>query len=257
MMIRTKLQGMRILRNPLQAAIWALELGIDRFDSPRHRRRIGEYCNYTHDLIDALRIASGASDGQVRSIVDELEVEGDALDSDVPHWAASAELVRVSYGLVRLLSPDVVIETGIGAGASSRSILIGLRRNGRGHLHSIELPTPKAEMLPKIGYLVPDDLHGRWTREIGASQRLLPRKLREVGEVNLFLHDSRHSYRNQRMEYRAVWPALRAGGVIISDDVSNDALLEEAENWGVTPIIVPQDNKESPIGLLVKPSSEN
>jgi hypothetical protein len=56
------------------------------------------------------------------------------------------------------------------------------------------------------------------------------------------------------MEYETVWPRLKAEGILISDDVSNDAFIELAEREGIRPIIVAQA-KQFPIGLLVKPSS--
>jgi predicted O-methyltransferase YrrM len=254
MVIGKRLRGLRTLRNPVWAAMWAVELGLDRIDSPRHRNRTSENYKYVVNLFNALVSAARVPEEDVHCVLKELQVEGDALGSNVPQWAASTELVHLSYGLSRLLRPELVLETGIGSGASSRAILLGLEKNRIGHLHSIELPTPKSEMLPEIGYLVPQDLRHRWSQTFGASRRVMPALLDQLGKVDLFLHDSRHSYRNQRMEYFAVWPYLKPGGILLSDDVSNDAFLDAAELWKVTPMLVQQVGKEGPIGLLVKPN---
>ena len=44
------------------------------------------------------------------------------------------------YVLVRHLRPEHIIETGVSSGFSSAHFLLALRRNGRGQLHSIDLP---------------------------------------------------------------------------------------------------------------------
>jgi len=48
--------------------------------------------------------------------------------------------------------------------------------------------------------------------------------MRELGEIDLFLHDSRHSTRNTRWELELAWSALAPGGVAMADDVDH--------NWG-------------------------
>jgi hypothetical protein len=44
------------------------------------------------------------------------------------------------YVIARLLRPRVIIESGVSSGISSAHILAALRKNGRGKLHSIDLP---------------------------------------------------------------------------------------------------------------------
>lgn len=239
--------------NPFWVATWAFELVTDRLRSARHRVRIGEYQSYEEDVTGALARASAKPRQELADVAQESERREAALTRDAPPWAASRELTTLLYGLTRSLKPQVVVETGIGAGVSSRAILLAFEENARGHLSSIELPNPRIGTLPRVGYLVPGSLEQRWTRLYGASRRLLPKLLRELGEIDIFLHDSRHSYHNQRTEYRTAWPHLRPGGVLISDDVGNDALLEMADAWKVAPIIVRQQGKEAPLGLLVKP----
>ena len=122
-----------------------------------------------------------------------------------------------------------------------------LEENGIGRLVSIDLPTPNTELLPEVGYLVPQDLRHRWDLRTGPSQRLLPQSLRELGEIDMFQHDSRHSYSNQLREYQTAWPFIKAKGILVSDDVSNDALHDASRTWDREPSIIGQ-SKESPIG---------
>lgn len=255
MSVAAALRVARFLKTPGWAVTWAREFVDDRLITPRHCRHLDEYEAATVTSSVALSRVTGKPESQVDVLLSEslpflLENPG---SSDTPlAWSASDALARVCYATCRLVEPEVVVETGVGAGVSSWAWLLALRENARGRLWSIDLPTPNTELLPAVGHLVPGELRDRWSLTFGPSRRLLPITLRGRGSIDIFLHDSRHSYSNQLMEYRAVWPYLRPGGVLISDDVRNDALYEVAHDWGVAPIIVRQD-KSSPIGLLVKP----
>ena len=55
----------------------------------------------------------------------------------------------------------------------------------------------------------------------------MPELLRRTGAVDLFLHDSLHTYRNMRREFEAVWPRLRAGGLVLADDVERNLAFGE------------------------------
>jgi Methyltransferase domain len=128
-------------------------------------------------------------------------------------------LTRAIYCLVRHLRPKNVVETGVAHGMTSRFILEALRRNGDGHLWSIDLPPLDPKLRGEIGAAVTEDLLPRWTLLEGSSRRLLPRLLKELGEIELFIHDSLHSERNVRFELGKAWPVLAAGGVAVVDDI--------------------------------------
>ena len=130
---------------------------------------------------------------------------------------------QVLYAIVRLLKPKLVIETGVAAGISSAYILKALDCNEQGKLISIDVGRKQFDgiLLPSdkpVGWLVPDELRGRWTLKIGSSKQLLQPSLGKE-EVDVFLHDSEHSYENMMFEFETVWQRLRNGGVIISDNV--------------------------------------
>ncbi len=46
--------------------------------------------------------------------------------------------------------------------------------------------------------------------------------------MDLFLHDSLHTTRNMRREFETVWPSLRAGGLLLADDVERNRRLRRA-----------------------------
>ncbi len=138
---------------------------------------------------------------------------------------ADAGLARSLWCLVRHLRPSRVVETGVAHGVSTRCILEALERNGRGELWSVDLPPLTIpERRSELGIAVPADTRRRWTYVEGSSRRRLPRLVRELGEIDLFLHDSRHSTRNTRWELELAWSALAPGGVAMADDVDH--------NWG-------------------------
>jgi len=135
-----------------------------------------------------------------------------------------AGLVRAIWCLVRHLRPKNVLETGVGHGLTSRFIIEALEKNGVGHLWSIDLPPLNPQWWGQIGMAVDQKHPHRWSFIRGSSRRHLSSVLSELGQVDLFVHDSLHSKRNVRFELDSVWACLRPGGVLVVDDVD--------VNWG-------------------------
>jgi predicted O-methyltransferase YrrM len=134
-----------------------------------------------------------------------------------------ARLARLAWCLVRHLRPERVVETGVARGFTTATVLHALARNDRGGLWSIDVPPLiEAGLAGETGVVVADDLRGRWTLVRGSSRRRLGDVLRELGSVDLFLHDSMHTTRNVRFELGAIWPHLAPGGVAIVDDVERN-----------------------------------
>ena len=137
----------------------------------------------------------------------------------------------VLFALIRAFKPEVCVETGVAQGVSSYTMLEAISLNGHGKLISVDLPNrdPKGykysdgtvdhvytpeKLTP--GWLVPDRLHPRWDLRLGRSSSLLP-ELKEP--VDLFLHDSEHSYENMMFELEWAYSQLRGNGIIASDDI--------------------------------------
>jgi|SRR5579875_871857 len=123
--------------------------------------------------------------------------------------------------IVDHLRPERVVETGVAHGLTSRIILQGLEYHGAGRLWSIDLPAVDSELHPQIGMAVPPGLRARWTYLSGTSRDRLPPLLDELGEIDVFVHDSLHTGRNTRFELDSVWPAIRPGGVAVVDDIDH------------------------------------
>jgi predicted O-methyltransferase YrrM len=142
------------------------------------------------------------------------------------------------YAVLRTVEPVVAVETGVANGFSTAFSLLALQANGQGHLHSIDLPREvgreyepgmfyegegRAGIPPgsQSGWLIPEDLRERWTLVSGKSQDELPPLLARLGTIDTFMHDSEHSFDCMWFEFNAAWPALRPGGVLVSDDVNS------------------------------------
>jgi hypothetical protein len=134
-------------------------------------------------------------------------------------------MARAIWHLVRHLRPTKVVETGVARGVTSRFILEALERNGAGHLWSIDLqPMLDPELNGEVGAAVDQRCRHRWSYIKGSSRRHLPRLLASLGQIELFVHDSRHTEYNTRFELDQAWSRLRRGGVAVADDVDL--------NWG-------------------------
>ena len=125
------------------------------------------------------------------------------------------------YLICRIKRPSIVVETGVYWGFSSAHILEALAANNKGALFSVDLPDPSLALIGvKPGLVVPERLKGRWKLFLGKSCEVLPTLLQRLKEIDIFIHDSEHTYDNMMFEYTTAWEYIRrGGGLLISDDV--------------------------------------
>jgi predicted O-methyltransferase YrrM len=197
--------------------------------------------------------------GGVTDILDESalrEVEEDTRqrlkeirdrDPFNPRWAADSILAHCCYLVCRLLEPEIVLETGVAYGVSSAFILRALKENGHGVLHSVDLPPLRRKVGNYWGIMVDEELESRWYPHRGSSKRVLPKLLEEIGTLDIFVHDSVHSYGNMLQEFETIWPSLRTGGVIIADDIERNGAFGELQQWNPAFSRVVQDREKRPL----------
>ncbi len=183
---------------------------------------------------------------------------------------------RLYYSLVRALKPTVVVETGVGSGVSTAFILQGLADNRLGHLYSVDLPgvsqlpgvrqrdrgivpapLPNLPIGLDTGWLVPPDLRDRWTLRVGDSATVLPSLTGKL-DIQMFIHDSLHTYDQMTLEYELAWSAIDRG-VLISDDVDwNGAFSDFSRRKKVIPLeFDSRDVGGGLVGILRKGIEEN
>jgi predicted O-methyltransferase YrrM len=185
-----------------------------------------------------------------------------------PHGGGDDEAVRIAAGLagdpslgelaylvVRAARPEHVVETGVAGGVTSAFVLAALADNGTGRLDSVDLPPLAMVAAGLVGELVPDALRERWSYHWGSSRRLLPGLLAPpAGTLDIFIHDSDHSYEGMRRELEAAWPCLRPGGWLIADDVHHhSAFADVAASVALDAVYVEQRAKGGCTGIIVKP----
>jgi predicted O-methyltransferase YrrM len=203
---------------------------------------------------------------QVEALLGEVENEAAFFHEMKGFWNLPIYVIA-SYLMVRLMRPDVVVETGVEHGLSSRVTLLAMERNGRGTLHSIDFPNQdvviesagyrQTNIMPagrETGWMVPASLRGRWHLHLGDARALLPKLLTTLEPLDLFMHDSLHYYDHMLFEFRTAWPYLRQGGVILSDDIDwNTAFADFATEIGCQSVFL--NNRHA--GAIRKPGAHS
>lgn len=142
---------------------------------------------------------------------------------DIPHELGGGGDHRFLYWLTRYLQPQVVLETGVAAGWSSRAFLLGLRENGAGRLYSSDLPyfrLPDPEQY--VGILVEPELRTDWTLCMEGDEANLPLLLAQVRQVDIFHYDSDKMRSGREFAMSVVAEKLEPHGIIVMDDIHND-----------------------------------
>jgi hypothetical protein len=137
------------------------------------------------------------------------------------------------YVITRRLRPRHVLESGVSSGLSSAHILAALEKNGRGRLHSIDLPTVQrgAQRRPGelswsiphgkgSGWAVPKRLTRYWDLRLGRTEDLLPGLVTEVPAIDLFCHDSPWTAEHLAFEFETIRPRLRSGSIVVADNTN-------------------------------------
>lgn len=153
------------------------------------------------------------------------------------------------YLFTRTFRPSVFVETGVLNGFSSAFILLAMKHNDAGALWSIDLPPideriraqgtgalPHAKM---AGWSIPDDLRSRHHLSLGDARVLLPKILESEKSLDVFLHDSDHSYEHMMFEMSLAWSYLHAGGWLLCDNVeANDSFFDFVRGVGAKDCVV-------------------
>lgn len=200
-------------------------------------------------VAEALRDAFGVGAGELRRARAGVRLPP-APDGAV--WGGGRDILDLVGSVVLLRRPSIVLETGVAMGFTTAVILAALEDNGAGELHSIDLPPLQVDPAAFVGEVVPEPLRGRWTLHVGPSRTLLGPLARRLAPIDVFVHDSDHSYAAQHEEYLRVWPHLAPGGCLISDDVSNPAFVEFAGQVAERPYLMAPPGHDAAVGLLVK-----
>ncbi|MFC1853992.1 class I SAM-dependent methyltransferase [candidate division CSSED10-310 bacterium] len=181
-----------------------------------------------------------------------------------PVKMGGASYLELCYVIVNLTRPNIVVETGVSQGYSSAVLLQALVDSGQGKLYSIDLPAFQRGTKYYTGRAIPERLRSfaRWNLLLGPDRQILPDLLTKIAPIDFFHYDSDKSYQGMLSTLELVWKHLRAGAILMMDDVnSNDAFLEFSQSVQQQPFIIPKPTKKDVyqwtkvyyVGLLQKP----
>lgn len=259
----------RVLRDPaLLPEVWSKSLS--RLTLWRHRNRVDAYPGLAGGPAEAIsglvesrpEVVKGCMEApSLRRLLAELEAYAVPIQA---RELGGAAFLEACYALVRVLQPNVVLETGVAHGYSTAAILQALEDNGRGNLYSVDLPMFRRGVVAYTGGAVPQHLRdsGRWRLLTGPDRRVLPGLLNRIGAFDVFFYDSDKSYEGMLRAWRLAWPHMRRGAVLMVDDVQeHDAFLDFADAKGLAPTIVAKPTRRGVyhwdkvyyVGLLRKP----
>jgi predicted O-methyltransferase YrrM len=147
------------------------------------------------------------------------------------------------YWLVRQLKPKTIVQCGVCNGLSSAFMVLALAANGaEGKLYGIDIPpvfNPKepswtgsgqvyGHTIPEgktSGWMVPEAYRERFEVREGDSKVLLPELVESLPTIDLFYHDSDHTYDHMMFEFRQAKRKIARGGLVVADDISWNAAL--------------------------------
>lgn len=127
---------------------------------------------------------------------------------------AMQSYVLFLYEMVLESRPEYVLEIGVNAAQSTRSILSAMKENNIGTLISIDLKD--------TSHRVPEELKGeRWRLVLGdsASSNVLDR-FRGM-KFDLIFVDGGHKYEEVKKDFVNYYPCLKDGGIMLFHDVCN------------------------------------
>jgi predicted O-methyltransferase YrrM len=147
------------------------------------------------------------------------------------------------YWIVRRFKPKTILQTGVSNGLSSAFMMLALAKNGAdGTLHVVDVPaifnaadpnwTRSGQVFGFVipegktsGWMVPDIYRDRFDVQTGDAKVLLPQLVDRLASVDMFYHDSDHSYNHMAFEFEQAKRKLAPTSVVVADDISWNASL--------------------------------
>jgi len=154
------------------------------------------------------------------------------------------------YCLIRDLKPKVIVETGVLHGLTSAWLLKALEDNNHGELISVDLPRRDWDKYFKgidfgdggeaefeieeetPGWVVPENLKSRWKLYLGPTSEHLPGICQRLDNIDLFIHDSDHSYDTMKLECELIQKYHSDAVIVIDDYYANNYAFDFQKQTG-------------------------
>jgi predicted O-methyltransferase YrrM len=170
------------------------------------------------------------------------------------NWGGQGN-VSLNYNLAEVLRAEAVLETGVAYGWSTLSILLSLNERPESQLVSVDMPFFGVTNEEDVGCVVPQKLRSPWTLLPYADRDGIPKALRKLKNPDFCHYDSDKSYPGKSWAFPKLWEALRPGGVLAVDDISDNlAFRDFAQRTDSEPIVIKTFDTQvvKHVGLLVK-----
>jgi hypothetical protein len=199
--------------------LWSPEVGDYSYDIDDHESVVA----FTAELLDV-------TPDRARQLVAEC-LEDEQLRRDIDGHRRPALLPRhppigpriLWYAVVRLVRPQLVVETGVWYGIGSTVLLRALERNeSEGHAGRLLSFDPD----PTAGWVVPARHRDRWTLVRATTEAALHASLRGR-RVDVFVHDTPSLYERERGEFETAIESAAPLCVLISGNGNNTRALPD------------------------------
>lgn len=160
--------------------------------------------------------------------------EAETRTNNCPVTMGGGTNLELLFSVCENLGATSVLETGVAFGWSSLAILLSISQRSNSHLYSVDLPYLRLRNDEWVGVAVPENLHANWTILRMADREGIPLAISKLKQLDVAHYDSDKSPEGRRFAYGKIWSALRPGGFLISDDVSDDfAFKQFVEEKGI------------------------
>jgi predicted O-methyltransferase YrrM len=164
-------------------------------------------------------------------------------EKNCPVKMGGAGALDLIYYINEYLKAENVLETGVAYGWSSLAALLSLeKRNGT--LFSSDMPYLGKENDQYVGCVVSENLKSNWQLFRFADRESLPKIYKIQDSIDFVHYDSDKSYDGRMWAYPLLYKHLRKGGILMSDDIGdNAAFMDYCMKNGFEPIVVEFDAK--------------
>lgn len=194
---------------------------------------INSFCMQNSLPIEKLR-------NEFSSLVSELECRYKETELPFPlSFAAGYSSSFLVYSLVRMRKPQHILETGVANGHSTFFILHALQKNGSGTLTSFDISQ-------KAGVLLEKDEIRDWNfiSLKNNYKRYFHTSISRLPPLDLFIHDSDHSYNWQKFEYDSAYLKMSDKSLFMSDDIDTSyAFIDFCKKIDRKPIVLVEPTK--------------
>lgn len=179
----------------------------------------------------------------INELYPDVLTKAEQAEKSCPIKMGGAGALDLIYYLNEYVNAKNSLETGVAYGWSSLAALLSLQKRN-GTLYSSDMPYLSQNGDKYVGCVVPDDLRKNWKLFRFADKESLPKIFKEQSEFDFMHYDSDKSYNGRMWAYPILWEKLRKGGILMSDDVSdNAAFMDYCVQNNLKPVIVGFDDK--------------